>query len=50
MEGTILAPGKRTVSSALSILGIGRLGSSIQPLVFGIDETVECKTPRTMYQ
>ena len=71
--GAILSPGKRTVSSALSILGIGqsgdfavfhqvlnrarweplqlsrvlllllvgRLGSSTEPLVFGIDETVE---------
>ena len=71
--GAILAPGKRTVSSALSILGIGqsgdfaifhqvlnrarweplqlsrvllllvvgRLGASTEPLVFGIDETVE---------
>ncbi len=71
--GAILSPGKRTVSSALSILGIGqhgdfaifhqvlnrarwqplqlsrallllvvgRLSSSTEPLVFGIDETVE---------
>ena len=71
--GAILSPGKRTVSSALSILGIGqngdfaifhqvlnrarwrplqlsrvllllvvgRLGASNEPLVFGIDETVE---------
>ena len=71
--GAILSPGKRTVSSALNILGIGqhgdfavyhhvlnraqwsplqlsrallllvarRLGSSTEPLVFGIDETVE---------
>ena len=71
--GTILAPGKRTVSSVLSVLGVGqsgdyavfhqvlnrarweplqlsrvlflpvvgRLGSSPEPLVFGIDETVE---------
>jgi hypothetical protein len=71
--GAILSPGKRTVSSALNILGIGqhgdfaiyhhvlnraqwsplrlsrvllllvagRLGSSNEPLVFGIDETVE---------
>ena len=71
--GAILSPGKRTVSSALSILGIGqhgdfaifhqvlnrarwqplqlsrallllavgRLGTSTEPLVFGIDETVE---------
>ena len=71
--GAILSPGKRTVSSALNILGIGqhgdfavyhqvlnrarwsplqlsrallllvagRLGSSSEPLVFGIDETVE---------
>ena len=71
--GAILSPGKRTVSSALDILGIGqhgdfavyhhvlnrarwsplrlsrallllvagRLGSSTEPLVFGIDETVE---------
>ena len=71
--GAILAPGKRTVSSALSILEIGqsgdfaifhqvlnrarweplqlsqvllllvvgRLGTSTEPLVFGIDETVE---------
>ena len=71
--GAILAPGKRTVSSALSILGIGqsgdfavfhqvlnrarweplqlsrvlllmvvgRLGTYTEPLVFGIDETVE---------
>ena len=71
--GAILSPGKRTVSSALSILEIGqsgdfavfhqvlnrarweplqlsrvllllllgRLGSSTEPLVFGIDETVE---------
>ena len=69
--GAILSPGKRTVSSALNILGIGqhgdfavyhhvlnraqwsplqlsrallllvagRLGSSTEPLVFGIDET-----------
>ena len=66
-----IPPGKRTVSSALNILGIGqhgvvyhhvlnraqwsplqlsrallllvagRLGSSTEPLVFGIDETVE---------
>ena len=73
MVGAILSPGKRTVSSALNILGIGqhgdfavyhhvlnraqwsplqlsrallllvveRLGSSTEPLVFGIDETVE---------
>ena len=73
MVGAILSPGKRTVSSALSILGIGqhgdfaifhqvlnrarwqplqlsrvllllvvgRLGASTEPLVFGIDETVE---------
>ena len=71
--GAILSSGKRTVSSALNILGIGqhgdfaiyhhvlnrarwsplqlsrvlsllvagRLGSSTEPLVFGIDETVE---------
>ena len=71
--GAILSPGKRTVSSALNILGIGQhgdfaifhqvlnrarwsplqlsrallllvaghLGSSTEPLVFGIDETVE---------
>ena len=71
--GAILAPGKRTVSAALSILGIGqhgdfavfhqvlnrarweplqlsrvlllllvgRLGTSTEPLVFGIDETLE---------
>ena len=71
--GAILSPGKRTVSSALNILGIGqhgdfavyhhvlnraqwsplqlsrarlllvagRLGSSTEPLVFVIDETVE---------
>ena len=71
--GAVLSPGKRTVSSALSILGIGqhgdfaifhqvlnrarwqplqlsrvlllllvaRLGGSTEPLVFGIDETVE---------
>ena len=71
--GAILSPGKRTVSSALNILGVGqhgdfalyhqvlnrarwsplqlsrvllllvagRLGSSNEPLVFGIDETVE---------
>ena len=71
--GAIRSPGKRTVSSALNILGIGqhgdfavyhhvlnrarwsplqlsrallllvagRLGSSAEPLVFGIDETVE---------
>ena len=71
--GAILSPGKRTVSSALNILGVGqhgdfavyhhvlnrarwsplqlsrvllllvagRLGSSTEPLVFGIDETVE---------
>ena len=71
--GAILSPGKRTVSSALNILGIGqhgdfaiyhhvlnraqwsplrlsrvllllvvgRLGSSTEPLVFGIDETVD---------
>ena len=71
--GAILSPGKRTVSSVLSILGIGqsgdfaafhqvlnrarreplqlsrvlllllvgRLGSSTEPPVFGIDETVE---------
>ena len=71
--GAILSPGKRTVSAALSILGIGqhgdfavyhqvlnrarwsplqlsrarlwlvagRLGSATEPLVFGIDETVE---------
>ena len=71
--GAILSPGKRTVSFALNILGIGqhgdfavyhqvlnrarwsplqlsrallllvagRLGSSTEPLVFGIDETVE---------
>ena len=71
--GAILSPGKRTVSSALNILGIGqhgdfavyhhvlnrarwsplqlsrallllvagRLGSSTEPLVFGIDEIVE---------
>ena len=71
--GAILSPGKRTVSSALSILGIGQhgdfaifhhvlnrarwrplqlsrvllllvaggLGSSTEPLVSGIDETVE---------
>ena len=71
--GGILSPGKRTVSSALNILGIGqhgdfavyhhvlnrarwsplqlsralllpvagRFGSSTEPLVFGIDETVE---------
>ena len=71
--GAILSPGKRTVSSALSILGIGqhgdfaifhqvlnrarwqplqlsrallllvvgRLSSSTEPLVFGIDETIE---------
>ena len=71
--GAILSPGKRTVSSALNILGIGqhgdfavyhhvlnraqwsplqlsrallllvagRLGSSTEPLVFSIDETVE---------
>ena len=71
--GAILSPGKRTVSSARNILGIGqhgdfaiyhhmlnrarwsplqlsrvlsllvagRLGSSTEPLVFGIDETVE---------
>ena len=71
--GAILSPGKRTVSSALNILGIGqhgdfavyhqvlnrarwsplqlsralllllagRLGPSTEPLVFGIDETVE---------
>lgn len=71
--GAILAPAERTVSSALSILGIGqsgdfaifhrvlnrarweplqlsrvllllvvvRLGASTEPLVFGIDETVE---------
>ena len=71
--GAILSPGKRTVSSALSILGIGqhgdfaifhqvlnrarwqplqlsrvllllavgRLRASTEPLVFGIDETVE---------
>ncbi len=71
--GAILSPGKRTVSAALNILGIGqhgdfaiyhqvlnrarwsplqlsrprlrlvagRLGSATEPLVFGIDETVE---------
>ena len=73
MVGTILSPGKRTVSSTLNILRIGqhgdfavyhhvlnraqwsplqlsrvllllvagRLGSPAEPLVFGIDETVE---------
>ena len=78
--GAILSPGKRTVSSALNILGIGqhgdfaiyhhvlnrarwsplqlsrvlsllvagRLGSSTEPLVFGIDETVERRWGRKL--